>query len=301
MAVQHIDDAFRTYELPPEGFDPLTAPADQLRRYGLPRRPDPRSEPELTRLFQRAFSRPRSFLTPELVADPTIARLRSQRRAASEFTGGDWGGAVVTTPSDQPPNLVYAQFAVPTVIAIDPELTDDLVVGFWVGIGGYGNDTLLQAGIGATVTPIPSPVPTGLATVSYWGWTEWTPAGYKVNNFDVSAGDVVSVLVCAPEPDHGFVMLENLRTDQIVSVGVSPGTSGEIANGPSAEWIIEALSQDTPAFTPVTFANCIAGSQNTTLSVSGATTLDMPGPDGNEVTTTITSGSSVTIQWDAFL
>jgi hypothetical protein len=73
------------------------------------------------------------------------------------------------------------------------------------------------------------------------------------------------------------------------------------AYGPSAEWIIEALSQDTPAFTPVTFYNCIAGSQHTTLSLTGAATLDMPGPDGNEVTTTIPSASSVTIQWDAFL
>jgi hypothetical protein len=177
-------------------------------------------------------------------------------------------------------------------------VSDDLIVGFWVGIGGY-NNTLLQAGIGATVTPIP--FAPGLGTASYWGWTEWTPAPYKVNNFDVSAGDVVSVLVCAPEPHHGFVMLENLRTDQIVSVGVSPGARGETANGPSAEWIIEALSQDTPAFTPVTFYNCIAGSQHRTLSLTGAATLDMPGPDGNEVTTTVPSASSVAIQWDAFL
>jgi hypothetical protein len=109
MAVQHVDEGIRTYELPPEGFDPLTAPADLLPRYGLPRRPDPHTEPERTRLFQRAFSRPRGFITPELVADPTVDRLRAQRRASGEFTGGDWGGAVVTTPADQPPNLVYAQ------------------------------------------------------------------------------------------------------------------------------------------------------------------------------------------------
>lgn len=40
----------RTFELPPDGFDPMTASADKLRRYGLPRRPDPDSEPQLARL-----------------------------------------------------------------------------------------------------------------------------------------------------------------------------------------------------------------------------------------------------------
>jgi Peptidase A4 family len=118
-----------------------------------------------------------------------------------------------------------------------------------------------------------------------------------VNNFEVLAGDTVSVLVCAPQPSHGFVMLGNQRTGQAIPIGIVP-QSGEIANGPSAEWIIEAF---TPIFTPVTFFACVAGNQNSTLGLTGATILDMPDSSGfNEVNTTIVSSSSVTIQWEYF-
>lgn len=288
----------RTFELPPDGFDPLRADPAALRRHGLPRRPDPEREPRLASLYQRAFSRPWNYTKPELVSDPTISALREAQRAGGEFTVGNWGGAVVTTAHNRPPNLAFAQFAVPSVLPFDPSLTEQMIIGFWVGIGGYGNASLLQAGIGATVTP--NPEFPGLGSVRYWGWTEWTPAGYVVNNFDVQAGDTVSVLVCAPEADHGFVMLGNGRTNQAVSVGLNP-VAGETANGPSAEWIIEAITPYTPAFTPLTFFGCVAGDHDSSYGVTGATLLDMPDPQGNdEVKTTIASASSVLIQWEAF-
>jgi Peptidase A4 family len=243
-------------------------------------------------------SRPWSYTQPELVTDPTIDALRAEQRARGEFTSGNWGGAVVTTAQNKPPNLAFAQFTVPTVLSIDPSLTEQMIVGFWVGIGGYGNGTLLQAGIGATVTPNRELL--GLSSVSYWGWTEWTPAGFVVNNFDVQAGDTVSVLVCAPQANHGFVMLGNSRTNQAVSVGLNP-EAGETANGPSAEWIVEAITPLTPAFTPLTFFGCVAGDHDSSCGVTGATLIDMPDPLGtNEVKTTIASPSSVLIQWEAF-
>lgn len=297
MTGRYIDEWIRTYELPPEGFDPMTAPAVLLSQYGLPRRPDPETEPALARLFKRAFARPRHFLKPELVADQALERLLAQRRARPEFTFGDWGGAVVTTSPDDPPDMVFAQIVVPRLVGIDPEITDDLIVGFWVGMGGYiGSNSLLQAGIGATVTP--DPLFPGLGSASYWAWAEWWPTGYKVANLDVCAGDVVSVLVAAPKPNLGFVMLENLRTDQIVSVPLSP-RGNATANGPAAGWIIEALSEDTPAFSPVTFFNCIAGSQHSTLDLTGGTALGMPGPTGNDVNATIVSPSLLTVGWEA--
>jgi hypothetical protein len=288
----------RIFELPPAGFDPLSAAPESLRRHGFPRRPDPEREPKLASVFKRAFSRPWNYTPPELVIDPTISALRTAQRARGEFTSGDWGGAVVTTAANEPPNLAFAQFTVPTVLEIDPSFTEQMIVGFWVGIGGNGNNTLLQAGVGATVTP--DPLFPWLSSVSYWGWTEWTPAGYVVNNFEVQAGDTVSVLVCAPQPSHGFVMMGNSRTGQAVPVGINP-QPGETANGPSAEWIIEAITSLTPAFSPLTFFGCIAGNQNSSFGLTGATLLDMPDASGNdEVKTTIVSSSSVTIQWEAF-
>src|SRR5437868_9142570 len=54
----------RTYESPPPGFDPFTAPTRLLLHHGLPARPDAKTEPELRRLWDRAFSRPRTWITP---------------------------------------------------------------------------------------------------------------------------------------------------------------------------------------------------------------------------------------------
>jgi hypothetical protein len=290
-------EGIRTCELPPEGFDPITAPPELLRRYGLPRRPDPETEPELARLFRRAFSRPRNFVKPELVVDPELDRLVARRRTRSEFSSGNWGGVVVSTPSDAPPTVALGQFAVPQVLCCDPEGGDELIVGFWVGVGGAnGVGSLLQAGIAATVKPNNYVFEPRFVSVSYWAWTEWVPAGYKVANFEVSSGDVVSVLVCGGGINESLVMLENLRTDQVMSIPMSP--PGNVpATGPSAEWIVEAISEDVPIFSPVTFFNCIAESQNATLTLTGATTLDMP---NNEVNTMIISPSSLTIQWEAF-
>ena len=150
MSVNEVSPALpkgaRTFELPPDGFDPMTASAGELRRYGLPRRPDPDSEPQLARLYARALSRPRRFVKPELVVDSRLDAINVKREGKADFSSGDWGGAVVTTPASDPPNMVFAQFQVPTVLNFDPELTQQLVTGFWVGIGGYGNNSLLQAG-----------------------------------------------------------------------------------------------------------------------------------------------------------
>lgn len=299
MNEDHASPEFRTFELPPEGFDPTTAEPEALRRYGFPRRPDPNAEPELARLFHRVFAHPWTYIQPELTVDATLEKMTARHRGQQEFTSGDWGGAVATMPGgDPPPNLVLAQFVAPQVIGFDPEVTADLIIGFWIGLGGYaGSDSLLQAGIAATVTP--NPLLPGIGSVSYWAWTEWFPAGYRVDNLELISGDLISVLVCAPEPDHGFVMMGNHRTNQIVSIGVT-APSGVTANGRTAEWIIEALSNDTPIFTPITFFNCAAANANDKLTLTGATTLNMPGPMGNEIKTTILSPSSVILQWEAF-
>ena len=94
------------------------------------------------------------------------------------------------------------------------------------------------------MTPFRDPVfPFPFGSVSYWAWTQWYPNGYVVDNLKISPGDAVSVLVCAPQPDHGYVGMHNLTTGQMVSVGVDP-PAGVTANGPSAEWIIESLSAE---------------------------------------------------------
>jgi hypothetical protein len=303
-----LPPGMRTFELPPDGFNPMTASAEELRRYGLPRRPDPDSEPHLARLFARAFSRPRTFTKPELVVDSRLDAIHAKREGKSDFfSPGDWGGTVVTTPAATPPNVAFARFQVPTVANIDPFLVEELITGFWVGIGGFHNNSLLQAGIAAAVTPLgvstkvveaaePAALPVVHPAVSYWAWTEWYPNGSVINNLAISPGDAISVLVCARQPDNGFVLMENNTTNQILSIGVDP-PDGVTADGPSAEWIVESLSVNTADFTPWTCFNCQAGRNEANLTLTGATTLNM---EASDVQTVVTSPSSATVTWENF-
>ena len=57
---------YRTFDPPPEGFDPHTASDASLLRHGLPRRPDPATRPRLARLWGEALSRRTTFVKAEL-------------------------------------------------------------------------------------------------------------------------------------------------------------------------------------------------------------------------------------------
>lgn len=95
----------RTFEPPPEGFDPHAAPHRLRQHHGFPRRPEAH-EHALLRLWQRAFAR------------------------------GQW--------------------TVPYPYADDQT---QYTVGFWVGLDGWTNGQVLQAGTATTVNA---------DEVSYW-------------------------------------------------------------------------------------------------------------------------------------
>ena len=51
----------RLYPPPPKDFDPFTATEDDLKRHGLPLRPDPQTQPGMAALWERLAGRYRSF------------------------------------------------------------------------------------------------------------------------------------------------------------------------------------------------------------------------------------------------
>jgi hypothetical protein len=56
--------SIKTYPLPPDGFDPHTAQPRELRRYGLPQRPDAAIRPELAARWDKIFSRKLTYIVP---------------------------------------------------------------------------------------------------------------------------------------------------------------------------------------------------------------------------------------------
>jgi hypothetical protein len=59
----------RVYPPPPKGFDALTATKKDLARYGLPQRPDPRTQPALAAVWEQFARRYQGFehLEPKLI------------------------------------------------------------------------------------------------------------------------------------------------------------------------------------------------------------------------------------------
>ena len=327
------DDAlhrYRTYDAPPAGFDPRTAPQEALLHHGLPRRPDPLKEPELARLWQQVFARPLKYIKAELKTNPVARRKRNALPNDPPIPSGEWGGAVVyTSDSPAPPasnteisarnppkqhiasgraNMVYAQWVVPTVSALNPA-GNDIQVGFWVGLDGlYGiGGQVLQAGVYATV----GSGQFGGGDVAYKAFTEWwDPTNnlpeVDVPNFSVGPGDTVSFLVCAPQPDFGHVTMMNLSRGLFTSVGI-PAPPGITSAGLSAEWVIEASLSELPYFYSVEFSSCVAATEHDLIDLSQAGISNIigaptgPGPVGKLLTNAyIDSPTRVVVLWQGF-
>jgi hypothetical protein len=291
-------DRMRTYEAPATDFDPFTAEHASLVAHGFPRRPDPQTEPVLYRLWSRALTRTPRMMRAELAIDPVMSRRDPLAHQDPTFGPSGWGGTVVR-PSGlsfnppEPAKTVFGRWTVPGTWAASGQAGDD-TTGFWVGLDGFTNGQVLQAGIAATVSKE--------SHVSWWAWTEWYTTKFRdpavaVTNFLVEPGDVVSILVCAPRPDHGFVSMSNETTGQATSVGID-ARPGITSAGDSAEWIIEGVSADLPPFCPVTFGSCSAGTQHHSFNLKPAgVTTEIAGTSANLTSSSITSTTTSVISW----
>lgn len=304
----------RTYPPSPRRFDPHTATQEQLLRYGFPRRPDPEKEPRLARLWKRAFARPIRLVEAKLAVDPVMSA--RDPLPGYQFAGARWAGVVrlmsQAPDSDfrEPATMVFGQWQLPCVPAITPNRT--IAVAFWVGLDGAPSlgepaaKQVLQAGVAAQVNP--GRWPWSSNSVKWWAWTEWYTELHKdpavaVKNFPVTAGDTIFVVVCAPQPDYGFVSMLNITRGIGVSVGFNAPPDIE-AYGRSAEWIVEAPSKSPyiPIFGPVTFTDCTTGSlQHGVSNLTGGypTEIHTPSssgsPYGSPLTRTTIASPTVTV------
>lgn len=291
-----------TYAAPPAGFDPKRAPARTLYKHGIPRRPDAVKEPHLKAIWDRAFASKPEFIKAEVEVDyvlnkrkrPVITRpaiAAVGKSAKKKFSPSGWAG-VVTPVNFNPPEpavSVYGEWYIPTVTPIPNQPPGAQTVGFWVGIDGFGNSQVLQAGSAATISG---------TSVDYWVWTEWFPIGaIKVTNFPIKPGDYLTVLVCANQPNHGFCSMLNKTTNQATSIGITP-PGGVTSIGATAEWIVEGISPILPVFSSVVFANCSAGTKNHSFNMHGGIITEITGAGGANLTTSgILSDTQGIVKW----
>jgi hypothetical protein len=285
-----------TFAEPPAGFDPNSAAPRLLRKHGFPRRPHEIKEPHLQAIWERAFASKPTFFKAEVEVDHVLAKRKrpvvsTRKPKAGKFSPSGWAGTVVPvnfTPPE-PAVTVYGEWFIPTITPIQNEPQSAQTVGFWVGIDGWGNSQVLQAGTAATITG---------TTVDNWVWTEWYPLPpIRVTNFPIKPGDYITVLVCAPQPNQGFCSLLNKTTNQATSIGITPPAS-TTSIGATAEWIVEGISSILPVFSPVVFTNCSAGTKNHSFNLAGGTITEIKGSDGTDLTTaTIVDNQRCMVKW----
>jgi hypothetical protein len=226
----------RTFQ-PPAGFDPMTASQADLLKFGFPARPD--AGPHLER-YKRVFSAlknkfhyiPPTFrLNPEKIHGP-----RKLHKAEGTESSTNWSGAVVYASAGQSFKWVEGDWVVPNVNA--PTQNQWYYCASWIGIDGDGSGDVCQAGVECEVYQSGASV-----TRHIYPWWEWFP-NYEVqiNNFPVSAGDMLTMLICS-QNGAGSTSATFFVTNRTSGASTSMAfnaPSGTSLTGNCAEWIVEA-------------------------------------------------------------
>ena len=190
----------RTHPLPPKGFDPRTASARELRRYGLPQRPDPAMRPQLAARWDEIFSRKITYVTPtfrpleELL--PGVKPRGRLRQDLVTVPNSTWSGAVVHATGSQTFTWVLGQWNVPDVAPAAGGKGSQYTFAF---IGIDGNTDVTQIG---TIQSV-STAANGSVSKSCYAVYEWFPNSWSaITNLPVSFGDTMIGLICLDFADR---------------------------------------------------------------------------------------------------
>ena len=228
-----------TFQPPPAGFDPETAPQSKLFRHGLAPRPDKNKEPDLYKKWHAVYSKKLTHIVPEFLKNEQKQHRPAAKRVDIKdgtSTSTNWSGAVVGSPAGDSFQWITGNWIVP-----DPNQPPSLPTGqwyyssAWIGIDGWGSGDVLQAGTDSDVL-----VQNGVTHKSVAAWWEWYPNySVTITNLPVTSGDYMNCLICSTSATTATVYLTNVSTNTHVSFQITiPG--GATFKGNSAEWIVEA-------------------------------------------------------------
>lgn len=284
----------RAHPLPPEGFDPRKASARDLRRYGLPQRPDPAIHPQLAARWDEIFSRKLTYITPtfrpleELL--PGIKRRGRPRRDFVTVTNPTWSGAVVHASGSQTFTWVLGQWNV-------PDLT--------LATGGGGQYTFAFIGIDGNtdVTQIGTVQSVSSAGKSCYAVYEWYPYSWSaITNLPVSFGDTMIGLICLDSPTEAFFSLLN-ATSGVHAGFVFDAPAGTASLENQAEWVLErpeisGVNPPMPNFGEIYFDSAMGGHGLDFLADGGSdTAINMVVNGATVATTTVETPTLIKIAY----
>lgn len=224
----------------PGGFDPATASDRQIERYGLPPRPDRKSDPGGYAAWLMDVSPEIRRSVPRL--SPAPAR-EKERHARSTST--NWSGVVfqreISKYGRKSFHSIHAAWSIP---AVQPPLgtcdetpdSDPYLIGIWPGLGGFDGDAgLLQAGTAAETA-----CEDGAVAAEHWTWCEFYPnPPVTIDSIPALPGHVLSVYVWSTSPRVGHAHVVNRTTRQSASFNFKLDSGDTRLIGSSAEWIVE--------------------------------------------------------------
>ena len=299
----------KKHPLPPDGFDAQKASPRELRRYGLPPRPDPAMHPGLAALWVEVFSRKLTYITPtfrplqELV--PGIERRGRPRKTARAFavdvphqhelalepapsvatvTSPTWAGGVVHATGSETFTWVLGRWNVPDV-APGAQGQGSWVSSAWIGIDGDKDVTQI-----GTIQSVSADADGHLTKDSY-AWYEWYPHTWcAITNFPVSFGDTLLGLVCLLAPTEAWFSLVN-TTSRIHAGFPFTAPAGTVSLENQAEWIMErpevkGTNGPLPNFGEIYFDSAMGGSGLDFLVDGGTDTAINMVENGTTVATT---------------
>ena len=290
----------RTHPLPPKGFDPRTASARELRRYGLPQRPDPAMRPQLAARWDEIFSRKITYVTPtfrpleELL--PGVKPRGRLRQDLVTVPNSTWSGAVVHATGSQTFTWVLGQWNVPDVAPAAGGKGSQYTFAF---IGIDGNTDVTQIG---TIQSV-STAANGSVSKSCYAVYEWFPNSWSaITNLPVSFGDTMIGLICLDSPTEALFSLVNV-TSGIHAGFIFDAPAGTASLENQAEWILErpdvgGVNPPMPNFGEIYFDSAVGGHGLDFLADGGTdTAINMVVNGATVATTTVETPTLIKIAY----
>lgn len=248
----------RAFTQPPAAFDARLASDEELAAWGYPARPnitassaerarwEQQVNPTLRRIVPYLEQREGRYHRP--VSGLTMGE-RQSRTNTIAATSSNWSGMVLVPASGaQPYSSVRSAWIVPAVKQAPGTCSGNWDYSSqWVGLGGFNDAFLLQAGSAANVfCDIGGNIP------EYFPWIEWLPAAETVLYENAShallpfaSGDYVVVTITATNWNSGvstsgtLVFVDNTQGWSVSLTFTAASLGGSQVTGQAAEWIVE--------------------------------------------------------------